>query len=32
MPSAVCYLQARYMEPIKVLKDKLPFVMPPAAW
>ena len=32
MPSAVCYLQALYMEPIKVLKDKLPLVMRPATW
>ena len=32
MPSAVCYLQALTMEPIKVLKDKLPFVMLPATW
>ena len=26
MPSAVCYLQALTMEPIKGLKDKLSFV------
>ena len=32
MPSAVCYRQALYIEPLNVLKDKLPFVMPLAAW
>jgi len=32
LPSAACYPQALTMKPIQVLKDKRPFVMPPAAW
>ena len=32
MPGDVCYLQASYMESIRVLKDRLPFFMLPATW